>query len=132
MLSNIPSLLIMQTFELFDINNFLPEIQVAFELAPSKEFAASGFQAKDLFGALFSQGPSIRSFADFVKRRIIPEIIDSLQGLFNVQLSLPSDDLTATLPEVGGDGISLGEFTEESTQSFPPVVTIDKVQVRSG
>jgi hypothetical protein len=99
-------------------------------LAPTKEFAASGFQAKDLFGALFSQRPTIHSFADFVKRRIIPEIIDSLQGLFDVQLSLPSDDLTATLPAVGGDGISLGEFTEESTQSFPPVVTIDKVQVR--
>lgn len=24
----------------------------------------------------------------------------------------------------------MGEFTEESTQRFPPVVTIDKVQVR--
>lgn len=120
------------TKKLFDINAYIPEIQVALKLAPSLDLTASGFSAADLQEALFPfPVPSIRSFASFVKREIIPQIKAVMDFGVGIDTSkAPFGGLSIDTPSLDGSGFNFGTFSNKSTQLFPPSVNLDSVQVR--
>ena len=118
------------TFEIFSVNNYLPEIQFALDLAPAVEFAASNFQAADLFDALFPTSiPTVKSFGAFVKKEIMSKIRLALDGLFDAKVNVPTIGLSVDEVTFGVDGINLGVYTEHNNRLFPPVVDLDVVQV---
>ena len=65
----------------------------------------------------------------FVKRQLIPKLIDQLKGLFDVEVDMSTGGLTIDEPNLGDSGLSLGDYSSESTQLFPPRVDLDKVRV---
>ena len=114
---------------LFSIEDYLPEIQYAYDLAVSVDFASSKFRPSDLQDAIFPDPrPSVKSFAKFLKKKIMEEIQSSLDGLFDAKLDVPTGGLTAESPSFGGGGFSFGEYSNSSTQVFPPRVDVDAVQ----
>ena len=118
--------------ELFDVTLYLPEIQVALQLAPSVDLTAQGFGAKDIQNALFpTRVPTVKSLASFIKRKIIPQIRNALD--FDVDVS-PSaiGGLTVDTPTLGASGFDFGKFSDTSTQSFPPSADISDVEVCPG
>ena len=120
-----------ETFEIFDIHNYLPEIQFAFDLAPAVEFAAPNFQAADLFDALFPTSiPTVKSFGAFVKKEIMSKIRLALDGLFDAKVNVPTVGLSVDDVTFGVDGINIGVYTEHNNRLFPPMVDIDVIQVR--
>lgn len=123
------------TFEIFDVETYLPELQFALDLAPSINFAAPNFRVSDLYDALFPTGiPTIKSFVSFIKKHILSKISASLDGLFDAQVDVPSAGLSlpdGELPSLGVDGINIGVYTEFNNQLFPPMIDIDAVQVRT-
>jgi hypothetical protein len=121
------------TFEVFRIDNYLPEIQFSLDLSPSINFAALNFKVSDLYDALFPTNiPTIKSFASFIKKDILAKISASLDGLFAANVNVPTTGLS--LPDgeflsLGVDGINIGVYTEFNNELFPPMIDIDAVQV---
>jgi hypothetical protein len=120
------------TFEVFRVEKYLPEIQFSLKLSPSIDFAASNFRTSDLYDAMFPTSiPTIKSFGAFIKKNILLKISNALNGLFDAKVAIPTEGLTVDAVSLGGEGLNIGVYTEGSTQLFPPVVDIDKVEVRS-
>lgn len=119
------------TKEIFDVTLYLPEIQVALELAPSVDLTSSSFSKKDIQDALFpNQAATVKSFSSFLKRKIIPPIRNALYD-FNVGVSpVTTKGLTVDTPTLGAKGFDFGTFNEASTRLFPPTVDIRDVEVR--
>ena len=120
------------TFEVFDINNYLPEIQFALDLAPAAEFAAPSFRAADLFDAIFPTSiPTVKSFGSFVKKEIMSQIKLALDGLFDAKVNVPTLGLSVDEVSFGVDGINLGEYSERNNRLFPPMIDVDVIEVSS-
>ena len=118
------------TFEVFDINNYLPEIQFSLDLAPSINFAAPNFRASDLFDAVFPKSfPTVKSFGSFIKKAILSKIRQALSGLFDTKVNIPTIGLSVDDVSFGFDGFSLGNYTEFNNELFPPMIDVDAVQV---
>lgn len=101
------------TKEIFDVERFIPEILYAFDLSTSVEFTATNFHASELFAAFYPRAmPSLKSFAKFVKAKIVKDVTAALGGLFQ-------DDTDTPTP------------SDLSTRLFPPRTSIDDVQVSS-
>ena len=117
------------TFEIFDIDFYLPEIQFALDLAPSVNFAAPSFRTPDLFDALFPASiPTVKSFGSFIKKKIISKIRLALDGLFEAKVNIPTTGLSVDEVSFGVDGINLGNYTEFNNKLFPPMIDVDVVQ----
>ena len=109
------------TFEVFDVEKYLPEIQFALDLSPSLQFPSPSFTPADIFDSLYpSSVPSVRAMVEFVKKQIVPELIGKLSGLFDVQIGGSSGGMSVDTPTIGNSGLSLGNFSDSSTQLFPP------------
>ena len=118
------------TFEVFDIENYLPELQFSLDLAPKVEFAAPNFRASDLFDAVFPTSlPTLQSFISFMKKDIMSKIQIALDGLFEAKVNVPTAGLSVDAVSFGEDGINLGEWTEFNNKLFPPMINVDVVQV---
>ena len=118
------------TSEVFDINNYLPEIQFSLNFAPSINFVASNFRASDLFDALFPKSfPTVKSFGSFIKKDILSKIRQALSGLFDAKVNIPTIGLSVDDITFGFDGFSLGSYTELNNEFFPPMIDVDAVQV---
>jgi hypothetical protein len=120
------------TFEVFSVDNYLPEIQFSLKLSPSIDFAAPNFRTSDLYDAMFPTSiPTIKSFGTFIKKNILPKITNALDGLFDVKVEIPTVGLTVSDVSLGGSGLNIGGYTKGNTQLFPPFFDLDKVEVRS-
>lgn len=120
------------TFEVFNVENYLPEIQFAYELAASVDFAAKGFKASDLYDALFPTSiPTVKSFGAFIKKKVLAMISSALDGLFDAKVDIPTLGLTVDNVTLGAEGLNIGMYTDGNNQLFPPVVNVDKLEVRS-
>lgn len=109
------------TNEVFDVEKYLPEIQFALDLSPSVEFSSPNFNPSDIFDSLYpSSIPSVKAMVEFVKKQIVPKLIEKLSGLFDVQIGASSGGMSVDTPTVGNSGLSLGDFSNSSTQLFPP------------
>ena len=114
--------------EVFRIDKYLPEIQVALNLATSTDLSAKNFGPQDIFNALFPNPsfPSLTSLLSFAKR----EILDQINLDFASELTVPPLDISSpTRPTIDSDGFSFGTFSEDSTQLFPPAVDLDSISV---
>jgi hypothetical protein len=120
------------SFEIFDVKNFLPELQFSLDLSPSVSFAAPNFKASDLYDALFPTNiPTLKSFVCFIKKDILAKISAALDGLFAANVDVPTTGLSlpdGELPSLGVDGINIGVYTEFNNELFPPMIDIDAVQ----
>ena len=117
------------TLETFEVFNYLPELQLAYDFSPSLEFGSPNFKSSDLFPTLFpDQLPTISGLKDYTKRKIIPQLLSKLGGLFDVEIDTPSIGLTSSNPSLGDGGLQLGEFSDTSTRLFPPTFDLDSVQ----
>jgi hypothetical protein len=114
------------TNEIFNVRNYLSDIQVAFGIALSTDLTAPNFALVDLKEALFPNVPTLRVFADSVKSMLVKKINDKLNGLFENSVDLQ-----------GFDGIQLGgndssainiNWPSKSTRAFIPKLRIDQVQ----
>ena len=119
------------TKEIFNIFKWLPEIQYAFDLSTSVALTAENFHSSDLYAALYPNAiPSVKSVANFVKAKIIKEITESLDNVFDVGIDISTVGLEIDEDEAMlGGTLSLGNFSDASTQLFPPRVSIDNIQV---
>lgn len=118
------------TSEMFDINNYLPEIQFSLDLAPSINFAAPSFRASDLFDAIFPKSfPTVKSFGLFIKTNILSKIRQALSGLFDAEVNIPTLGLTVDRVSFGFEGFELGNYSEFNNELFPPMIDVDAVQV---
>ena len=118
------------TSEVFDINNYLSEIQFSLDLAPSINFAAPSFRASDLFDAMFPKScPTVKSFGSFIKKRIMSKIRQALNGLFDAEVDIPTLGLTVDRVSFGFEGFELGNYSEFNNELFPPMIDVDAVQV---
>jgi hypothetical protein len=116
------------TKEIFKVGSFLAELQVAFNLAPSLNFAAKGFDASSIQEALFPNPvPTLRSFASFIKREIMSKIRAVMD--FSVPVDVIAGGLTVETPTFSANGVDFGNFSVDSTQLFPPSINLDVVQV---
>jgi hypothetical protein len=118
------------TFEVFDVKNFLPELQFSLDLSPSVDFAAPNFKASDVFDALLSTSiPTIKSFGSFIKKAVMSKIQDALDGLFDAKVNMPTLGLTVDEVTFGSNGFNLGQYSEFNNRLFPPIVDVDALQV---
>lgn len=117
--------------KIFLVQDFLPELQYAFDLSPDVKFSAEGFSAADLYDAIFPSGnvQSLKSFGSFIKKKVVSKISNALNGLFDVTTHVPSVGLTVDEVILDGTGLSLGDYSNSSTQLFPPAIDVDSVQV---
>ena len=117
------------TFEVFDPKEYLPEIQVALDFSPSLGLASPNFKPSDIMGSLYpSKIPTLTDLVSYVKKKIVPEVISALRGLFDVKLDTSTTGLSVDEPSIGDNGLSLGEFSPSSTMLFPPKLNLDRVQ----
>ena len=101
-------------------------IEFALDLSPDVKFASPNFKSSDILESLYpSSVPSIKAMVAFVKKQLIPKLIGQLSGLFDVEVDLSTGGLTIDEPNLGGAGLSLGNYSSESTQLFPPRVDLD-------
>ena len=114
------------TNEVFNVRNYLADIQVAFGIALSTDLAAPNFALVDLKEALFPNVPSLRVFADSVKSMLVKEINDKLDGLFETAVDLQGFDEI----KIGGNASSALNIVwpSKSTRAFIPKLRIDQVQ----
>jgi hypothetical protein len=131
------------TNEVFQVGNYLRELQFSLDLSPSVNFAASNFRVSDLYDALFpTNGPTLMSFIAFIKKDILDQISATLDGLFDAKVEVPTTGLSRShrrrlsfsdgeVPSLGVDGINIGEYTESNNELFPPMIDIDAVQASS-
>lgn len=117
--------------EIFHVDHYLPELEFALDLSPSVDFAASSFKVSDLYDSLFPTGKilSLKTFGSYVKKQVVSKIVSALNGVFDATVSIPTIGLTADEVILNGSGLALGEYTENSTQLFPPSVDVDKIDV---
>lgn len=109
------------TFEIFSVEDYLSEIQFALDLSPSVKLSSPNFNPSDIFDSLYpSSVPSVKGMVEFVKKQIVPKLIEKLTGLFDVEISASSGGMSVDTPTVGNSGLSLGDFSNSSTQLFPP------------
>ena len=117
------------TFEVFDPVKHLPEIQFALDFSPSTELASSNFKSSDIMGSLYpSKIPTLTDLVSYVKKKIVPEVISALRGLFDVKLDTSTTGLSVDEPSLGDSGLNLGDFSPSSTMVFPPKIDLDRVQ----
>lgn len=117
------------TFEVFDPKKYLPEIQFAFDLSPSLGLASPNFKPSDIMGSLYpSKIPNLTDLVSYVKKKIVPDIISTLRGLFDVKLDTSTTGLSVDEPSLGDNGLNLGDFSSSSTMVFPPKIDLDRVQ----
>lgn len=113
------------TNEIFNVENYLPEIQVAFDLVPSAEFAAPSFRLADLKELLSPKVPSVRAFADMIKSRIVKDVREALSGLFSTPVDLPGFD---AFKLGGNDSDTPGlSWPTDSTRAFTPKISADNI-----
>lgn len=114
------------TSEVFNVRNYLSEIQVAFDIVHSVEVAAPDYALADLREALFPKVPSLKSFADTVKSRLFREMNEKLNGLFATTVDFQGFDQI----ELGGNTSSAVNISwpNKSTRLFTPHLSIDQVQ----
>lgn len=116
------------SFEIFDVKDYLPELQFALGSSPSIEFAPPTFKASDIFEAFVPDSTlTLKAMGKFVKKKIISKITNVLDGLFSVEVDIPTGGLTNDLPTLGAS-ISLGSYSESSTQLFPPTLDVESVE----
>ena len=122
------------TFEEFDIDKYLPDIQYALDLTPSINFAVPNFKPSDLYDALFpSNLPTLKSFASWIKKHILEKIRGAIGGLFDAKIDIPTIGLSlpdGKLPSLSMDGVNMGVYTRFNNELFPPMIDVDAVQVR--
>lgn len=114
------------TKELFRLEKYLPDIQVALNLAVSTDLSALRFGPQDISEALLPNPsfPSLRALADFAKK----ELLD-LDLAFTADLDVPPLDISSpTVPTIGPDGFSFGNFSVDSTRLFPPAMDLNSIQ----
>lgn len=114
--------------ELFRLEKYLPDIQVALNLAVSTDLSALRFGPQDILEALLPNPsfPSLRALADFAKK----ELLD-LDLAFAADLNVPPLDISSsTVPTIGPDGFVFGNLSVDSTRLFPPAVDLNSIQVR--
>jgi len=117
------------TFEVFDPEKYLAEIQFALDISPSVSFAAPGFKSSDILDSLYpSSVSSVKAMLAFAKKQLVPKLIDQLSGLFDVEIDMSTGGLTLDDPNLGNSGLSLGNYSGASTQLFPPRINLDNVQ----
>lgn len=117
------------TKEVFDPQDYIPEIQVALDLSSSVAFASSNFKSSDILDSLYSkQVPTISDMVSFVKKKSVQGVISALNGLFNAKLETPAGGLSIDAPTLDGSGLVLGDFSDTSTRNFPPRVDLDTIQ----
>ncbi len=114
------------TNETFRVENYLPDIQVAFGIVPSADFAAPNLRLADLKELLSPRVPSVGAFADMVKSKIVTEIGKVLNGLFSTPLDLPGFDAL----KIGGNDSDIPSLSwpSGSTRAFTPKISIDNIQ----
>ena len=118
------------SFEVFDIENYLPEIQFSLDLAPSVDFSAPSFSAADLFDALFPTSlPTVKSFGSFLKKNIMSKIQLALDGLFDTKVNVPTTGLSVDEVTFGIHGVNLGVYSDINNKLFPPMIDVDAIQV---
>ena len=114
------------TYEMFLVENYLFDIQVAYDVAPSVEFAAPNFGLADLKELLSPRFPTVRAFADMVKSKIVKEIGEVLNGRFSTPVDLPGFD---SFKLGGNDSDTLDlSWPSGSTRAFTPKISIDNIQ----
>lgn len=117
------------TFEVFNIHNYLPELQFALGLSPAANFAAPNFRASDLFDALFPASiPTVKSFGTFIKKSVMSKIQTALNGLFDVKVNVPTAGLSVDEITFGVDGFNMGEYSATNNKLFPPSIDVDALQ----
>jgi hypothetical protein len=118
------------SFEIFNVDNFLAEIQFSLGLSPSVDFSAFNFKASDLFDALFPTSiPTVKSFGSFIKKDILSKIRDAIGGLFDANVDVPTIGLSVGDLSFGLDGFDLGNYSEFNNELFPPMIDVDALQV---
>jgi hypothetical protein len=118
------------TFEVFNIDSYLSEIQFSLNLAPSVSYAAPNFRASDLFDALFPTSiPTTKSFGLFVKKEILSKIRDAIGGLFDARVEISTIGFTVDEASFGENGFKIGEYSEFNNRLFPPMIDVDALQV---
>lgn len=119
------------SFDIFDVKNFLPELQFALDLSPSVDFSAFNFKASDLFDALLPTSlPTVKSFGSFIKKEILSKLRAALAGLFDTKVNIPTIGLSVDDISFGLDGFKLGNYSEFNNRLFPPMIDVDALQVR--
>jgi hypothetical protein len=114
------------TNEVFNVKNYLAEIQVALGIAPSTDFVAPNFALADLKEYLFPNVPSLRAFAVSVKSMLVSEIGEKLNGLFATSVNIQGFDEI----QYGGNASSSLNISwpSKSTRAFIPKPSIDQVE----
>jgi hypothetical protein len=113
----------------FNIHNYLPELQFALGLSPAVNFAAPNFRASDLFDALFPASiPTVKSFGTFIKKSVMSKIQTALNGLFDVKVNVPTAGLSVDEITFGVDGFNMGEYSATNNKLFPPSIDVDALQ----
>lgn len=114
------------TSEVFNVNNYLPSVQLAFGIIPSLEFAVPKFSLADLQETLCPTFPSLRAFSNSVKSKLVNVVRENLNGLFNTTVNLKGFDNV----KLGGNTLSDQEFSWPigSNKLFTPRMSIDSVQ----
>ena len=115
------------TFEVFRVENYIPEVQYALDLSPSVEQAAPNFMASDIYDALVPSGPlTVEGLAKYAKKKILPKIVNATGGLFPIPLG---DSSTEGGDDEGSDTESDEEGDDEcDTLLFPPTFNIDDAE----
>ena len=115
--------------EVFDVEKYLKELQFGLDLSPEVKFSSPAFKSSDILESLYPQSlPSVKGLVQFVKNKLIPQLIGQLKGLFDASLDVPTGGLTVNNAAIGGDGLNLGDYSAQSTALFPPTVDFDQVQ----
>lgn len=114
------------TNEIFNVKNYLPEIQLSLDIVPSTQFASPNFGLADLKEYLSPRFPSVRALADKVKTALVKKVGEKLNGLFSTTVNLPGFD-----PILIGGSASFPQnlsWPNGSTNVFTPQMSSDKVQ----
>lgn len=114
------------TNEIFNVKNYLPEIQLSLDIVPSTQFASPNFGLADLKEFLSPKVPSVRAFANMVKSKLVTKIGEKLNGLFNTSVNLQGLDPI----QIGGNASFPQDLSWPigSTNAFTPQMSLDKVQ----
>ena len=115
-----------RTSEVFNVNNYLPSVQLAFGIIPSLEFAVPKFSLADLRETLCPTFPSLRAFSNSVKSKLVNVVREKLDGLFDTTVNLKGFDNV----KLGGNSSYDQEFSWPigSNKLFTPKMSIDSVQ----
>jgi hypothetical protein len=114
------------TYEIFNVKNYLSEIQVSFDIVPSPQVASQKFGLADLREVLSPKVPTLRAFADKMKPKLVNEIGKMLNGLFNTTVNVSGFD---PIPIGGNTSFPPNlSWSHGSTHVFTPQIRLDKIQ----